>query len=131
MNKYGQVAINATKIIESRRAVTPLEAWNIATMELMGEGTWAQKKGCPKNAFLGLCEAGLVRGVPSGTYAAKSGEQKNKAYAIKAVELIKRTPALVNDKKALWDAVMDDKVMSHNYQMDVVLALWLSGSIHA
>jgi hypothetical protein len=125
MNKYGQAAIKAQNLIESRFAATPLEAWNIATTEIMGE-CWAQKKPCPKNAFLGLCEAGLVRGVPKGNYAERSNSHKNKGYAIKAVELLKMNPALANDKKALWAYVMDGVTMSHNYQMDVVVALWES-----
>jgi hypothetical protein len=79
---------------------------NNDTLEIMGEG-WAQKKPFPKNAFIGLCEAGLVRSIPQGNYAARSGEQKNKEYAIKAVELIKGKPALANDNKPLWEAVMD------------------------
>lgn len=124
MNKYGQAAIKAVILIDSHHAASPSKAWDIATTELMGEGTWAQKKGCPKGAFIGLCEAGLVRGVQQGVYAERSGTQKNKDYAIHAVDLLKGNPALVHDKMALWDVVMDGKVMSHNYQMDVVLALW-------
>jgi hypothetical protein len=78
MNKYAHAALNAVKLIETNQASTPLVAWNIATTETCGEGTWAQKKGCPKNAYLGLCEAGLVMGIPQGSYTERSNSQKNK-----------------------------------------------------
>lgn len=129
MNKYGQAALIATKLIEDKQASTPMDAWNIATTETCGEGTWGQKKGCPKNAFLGLCEEGLVKGIPKGIYTQRSNSQKNKGYVIKAVELLKVNQALAEDMKALWEAVMDGKVMSHNYQMDVVIAMWENGLI--
>ncbi|MCR8633919.1 DUF6979 family protein [Paenibacillus radicis (ex Xue et al. 2023)] len=129
MNKYAQATLIATKLIENNQASTPLEAWNIATTETCGEGTWAQKKGCPKNAFLGLCEAGLVKGISKGIYTERSNSQKNKGYAIKAVELLRENPELAEDLKVLWETVMDGKVMSHNYQMDVVVSLWKHGLI--
>ncbi|CAN7457911.1 DUF6979 family protein [Paenibacillus sp. LjRoot56] len=131
MNKYGQAALIATKLIETKQASTPLDAWNIATTEIFGEVSWGQKKGCPKNAFLGLCEAGLVKGIPKGSYTHRSNSQKNKGYAIKAVELLRVNQALAEDMKVLWEAVMDGKVMSHNYQMNVVLALWGKGMLNS
>lgn len=66
MNKYGIAAVNATQIINNKEAPTPLDAWNQTTIELFGANTPAQRKGCPKNSFLGLCEEGLVRGIPRG-----------------------------------------------------------------
>lgn len=47
MPKYGQVAILATTLIHHYKYSTPQEAWNAATN-------------------LGLCEAGLIRGVLNG-----------------------------------------------------------------
>lgn len=85
MNKYGQAALKAVNQMETKQSSTPMDAWNIATTETCGEGTWAQKKGCPKNAFLGLCEAGLISGIPHGSYSGRSNSQKNKGYAVKAV----------------------------------------------
>lgn len=38
-------------------------------------------------------------------------------------------PALADDKKALWAAVMDGEVKQQNSQMDVVVALWGKGLI--
>jgi hypothetical protein len=45
----------------------------------------AQKKGCPRGAFLGLCEEGLVKGIPAGNYTTS---KDNKAYAVRAAELL-------------------------------------------
>jgi hypothetical protein len=124
MNKYGQAAIKAVKLIENNQATSPLVAWINASTEIFGKGSEAQKKGCPRGAFIGLCEAGLVRGIPHGIYAERSNSQKNKGYAIRSVELLRVNPALADDKMALWKAVMNGEVKQHNSQMDVVVALW-------
>ncbi|MRN53772.1 hypothetical protein GJB61_12300 [Paenibacillus sp. LC-T2] len=41
----------------------PLNAWNEVALDVFGESTWAQRKSCSKNAFLGLCEVGIVKGI--------------------------------------------------------------------
>jgi hypothetical protein len=128
MNKYGNAAINATHMFNNKAAKTPLDAWNQTTIELFGANTPAQRKGCPKNAFLGICEEGLVRGVPKGNYTYRS-DSLNKAYAVEAVELLRGNPLLANDKNGLWKEVMRGVKKQHNSQMDVVLALWEKGLI--
>ena len=85
----------------------------------------ARKKGCPRGAFLGLCEEGLVKGIPPGSYTAS---KDNKAYAVRAAALLtegKQTWS-VNE---LWRAVANDLEKTHNSQMDVVMALWKNGLI--
>jgi hypothetical protein len=119
MGKYGQAAVMAAGLIESNRTNSPLEAWNIATAEIFGEGTHGQKKGCPRGAFLGLCEEGLVRGIAPGKY---TDSQKNKSYAIRGVELLKQDSSLLECPFKLWNAIGIKK--SHNGQMDVVISLW-------
>ncbi|MEK4059564.1 MULTISPECIES: DUF6979 family protein [Paenibacillus] len=128
MNKYGTAAVNATQILNNRAVQTPLDAWNQTTIELFGANTPAQRKGCPKNAFLGLCEEGLVRGISKGNYTYKS-DSLNKTYAVEAVRLLRGNPELANDRNSLWKEVMQGVKKSHNSQMDVVLALWASGQI--
>ncbi|MDY8025805.1 MULTISPECIES: DUF6979 family protein [Paenibacillus] len=123
-NKYGQCAIQAIKNLEFNPTLTPLDAWEMATTEALGEGTWGQKKGCPKVAFIGLCEAGLVKGIPKGTYSVRSHTQKNKEYALKAIELLIENPTLVLNKMMLWKSVVNGSNTTHNSQMDVVMALW-------
>jgi hypothetical protein len=128
MSKYAQAAIKAVKLIHNKAEESPTKAWLPATGELFGEGSWGQKKGCPKNAFLGLCEEGLVKGVPQGIYNHRSSST-NKGYALKAVQLIKSQSWLLDDMNGLWMRVIDGEEMSHNYQMDVVISLWKNGLI--
>lgn len=129
MNRYGDVAVRVVELILNESKSEPLIAWNSTASEMFGKGTWAQKKGCPKNAFLGLCEAGLVKGIMKGNYAERSGLQKNKNYAIQAVLVLRVRPELAEDKLGLWRAVMNGEQMSHNSQMDVVIALWINDLI--
>ncbi len=123
MSKYNQAAIKAVELIHQDISYSPIKAWEIATAEVFGEGTWGAKKGCPKNAFLGLCEEGYVKGVSAGIYNSRK-DSKNKGYVIKAVSIIKKNPDLLNDKKELWNQVTEGNRISHNYQLDVLEALW-------
>lgn len=68
MNKYGQAAIKAVEIIQSKGTELPENAWEMATSELFGIRTSSQVKSCPRNVFLALCETGRVNGVKSGNY---------------------------------------------------------------
>jgi hypothetical protein len=60
----------------------------------------AQEKPCPKNIFLGLCEAGFVKGIPKGKV---TKSVKNKEYAIKAVAVLKQNTQTTFSPKELWD----------------------------
>ena len=88
----------------------------------------ARRKGCPKQAFLGLCQAGLIRGV-SGDRCVKTDPSLNRDYAQVAVRLLAADPGLAHAGAAeLWRRVMEevrgDPEKRHNQQMDVVLTLW-------
>lgn len=126
MNKYGQAAIKAVDLMESKRANTPEDAWEMATIEIFGEGTSGQSKGCPRSTFLALCETGNVKGIKSGVYTLA---KQNKGYAVKALELLIDDSSLSNDPKILWKKIQGGVKKSHNSQMDVVLALWTGGFI--
>ncbi len=126
MGKYGESAIHAVELVVSGKIDYPDEAWDISTSEKFGKGTSAQNKGCPKGAFLGLCEEGLIKGVPAGSY---TKSKKNKAYALKAVQILKENPAVRFDKRELWSKVMAGEDKKHNEQMDVVTSLWINGLI--
>ncbi|RXT00973.1 hypothetical protein [Ammoniphilus sp. CFH 90114] len=126
MGSYGKAAGRAVQYLHSNQ-YTPREAWNRATIELFGEGTSRQQKGCPRGAFLGLCEEGLIKGVEQGKY---SHSLKNKHYAVMAVELLKMNMDLINDKKKLWNLVTNESGISQNHQLDVVISLWKEGYIN-
>ena len=83
-----------------------------------------QKKGAPKSVFMGLCQAGLVKGVPKNEGAPTN---RNTAYGLKAVELLRAgTHRTVS---ALWTEVTAGEELAHAAQMDVILALWKNGLI--
>ncbi len=75
-------------------------------------------------AFLGLCEEGLVKGIPPGDY---TESVKNKQYAVDAVRLLRLDPALAGDKMSLWQGVLGKRTIVHNDQMAVVASLWERG----
>lgn len=129
MNRYGEVAVKAVHSLLSGEVAQPLIAWKKAATEVFGEGTWGQRKVCPKNAFLGLCEAGLVYGIASGKYVRSNSTQKNKNYAIQAVSILRGRPDLEENKIGLWKVVTNGNDISHNSQMDVVLSLWKNNLI--
>jgi len=122
MNKYGEVAVKSVQYLSEHRNGQPRAVWELMANQMFGENTDSARKGCPKTTFLGLCEAGVVREIPQGTY---TSSQKNKAYGLRAIELIKENPGFVHQKQALWRATVGESAaIKHNSQMDVVLALW-------
>jgi hypothetical protein len=122
-NKFGEAALIAARL-EVPASVTAAERWDTAVRQLYPEKPYLQKKTAPRAAFLGLCDRGLVKGVAAGDGRSL---EKNRTYAIKAVELLRAgTHRTVN---ALWEAVTEGDEIEHNAQMDVVLALWKNGLI--
>lgn len=123
-NRYGEAALMASRQCNISR-LTPLESWENAMHKLYPTSISARKKGAPRGAFLGLCEAGLVRGIPSGSY---SSSKDNKDCAVRAAGLLlqgNRTWSI----SELWAAVANEPGKQHNSQLDVVLALWKNNLI--
>ena len=118
-NRYGEAAIMAART-SSAAGLDPVVRWESAMEKLYPTSPTARKKGCPRGAFLGLCEEGLVRGIPAGRYTAS---KDNKAYAVRAAELLREGKQSWSTS-LLWRAVTDDPEKIHNSQMDVVMALW-------
>ena len=118
MSKYEQVAINAVGHIKKNPALRPRDAWAKAAAEIFSDSPSSRDKGCPRTAFLALCEAGHINGVPSGTYAPQATD--NKRYTIDAFKLLQKHPALT--AKELWRRVAPSG-KTPNHQMDVLLAL--------
>jgi len=124
-NRYGEAALMAVRMNLYGKALTPAERWQDAVQKLYPSALPAQKKIGPRAAFLGLCEAGLVKGIAAGEFV--SGN-RNKDYAVEAVKLLRAgTHKTVTQ---LWAGVTDgDGTAVHQSQMDVVLALWKNGLI--
>ncbi len=125
MNKYAQSAVEAANLCSRDKEISPRLAWDKVTSRIFGNGTTSQKKGCPRDAFLGLCEEGYVKDIPSGKYC---NSRKNKNYALTAYTMITEEPDLVNQPPInLWERVMIGEPKYHNSQMDIVIALWKNG----
>src|ERR1035437_9720604 len=118
-NRYGEAALIATRQ-GSSADVNPVARWESAMERLYPTSPTARKKGCPRGAFLGLCEEGLVKGISAGRY---TSSKDNKDYAVRAAALLTEGKQSWSTS-ALWRAVTNDPAKTHNSQMDVVLALW-------
>jgi hypothetical protein len=118
-NRYGEAALMATRQ-GSSADINPVARWESAMKRLYPTSPAARKKGCPRGAFLGLCEDGLVKGLPADHYTAS---KDNKAYAVHAAALLTEGTQSWSIS-ALWQAVTNDPEKTHNSQMDIVLALW-------
>lgn len=121
---YGKVAVLAAAKAASSK-ITPSEAWESVAQEIFSGKKASIQKGCPKAAFLGLCNEGYVKGIKKHNYI-RSG--KNKDYAIAAIELLRKGKGSL-EPYALWKEVLSKVCPSetdkaYNSQMDVVLALW-------
>ena len=119
-NRYGEAALIAAR---DSAGTSPAKRWQSAIEKVYPTSVSAQRKGGPRGAFLGLCEEGLVKGIPAGQYAAS---KDNKAYAVQAAALLSEGTRKWSIGE-LWRAVSDDPEKAHNSQMDVVLALWKNG----
>ena len=113
VGKYAQSTAEAVELIEKKVESNPKNAWKVATENICCAGTSSQAKECPRDAFLGLCGEGLVKGVPDALYYRS---KKNNAYAINAVELFKKESNLAYDVNNLRDKVSGGAKI-HNCQM--------------
>lgn len=125
-NKFGKTAIRAVELcVENKK--NPITAWESACDEIFEDSNTSRDKSCPRNAFLGLCEDGFICGIPPGNYTQSvKKENRNKEYAVKAVGKLREDPTFVDSTTRLWEIVTR---ISHNGQMDVVIALWNAGLI--
>lgn len=118
---YGLITLNAVELIKQQ--LSPAEAWSRAVT--------GKEKGCPKSAFLGLCQFGWVKDVRPGDYlSARALNGPNKDYAIRAAQLVLANPKTDYTPHHLWTLSTVDLIQSaanHNQQMNVVLALKEAG----
>jgi hypothetical protein len=126
-NRYGEAALIAVKMETYGKALSPLERWEHAVKQLYPTTPAGQKRGAPRATFLGLCEAGLVQGIPAQPVTLSTAGNRNKAYAVAAVQLLRSGEAKTVTQ--LWASVTAGEDAEHASQMDVVLALWKNNLI--
>ncbi len=117
-NRYGEAAIQTARAEAAYRS-NPAERWAEVVGRLYPTSETARRKAAPRLAFLALCEAGRVKGIAAGTYAAGNREQQRVLRAVELLEL-----GMATSVNGLWSAVTDGDALPHASQMDVVLALW-------
>ena len=97
-------------------------------LKLKTEDQCSKEKCCPKNSFLTLCSDGWIKDAPKGLYTSSN---KNKKYAITALDLIKEDETCCHSKSKLWLKVMkkcrQDQDKQYNQQMDVIIVLYQEG----
>ncbi|MGV3659473.1 MAG: DUF6979 family protein [Prosthecobacter sp.] len=103
--RYGNMAVKAVEACRNNGGADPVVAWDDAARSVSDKES-VQKKGCPKSAFLGLCEEGLVNGVPRGNYIKSKRGGSNKAYALEAVRILLEDGKLADQRAVLWQKVM-------------------------
>ena len=118
-NRYGEAALLAARQAAAAN-LRPARSWEQAMEKLYATSPVAQKLASPRTAFLALCEAGLVKGIPAGEYA---DVKDKRAYAARAVALLVEG-AQRWSLSELWHAVTGGDGTKHGSQMDIVLALW-------
>lgn len=117
-SNYGKIALNVVNCYQSGDLGL---TWEQEAQIVFPDSETAAKKTCPKYAFLGLAEAGKIKGIPPGNY---TKSKLNKQYALLALHNLKQVPELRDNKSELWRRSCGSKFKTHNQQMDVVLALW-------
>lgn len=125
MKGYGDVALRATELANAK-GLSPREAWDAAAWLLFPRSKASREKSCPKGAFLGLCAAGLVDGMPLGD--SKDLELDNAKYAIAAANIIRGVKNVMLVQEAgLWKKVLAalgiKGALTYNHQLEVVLKL--------
>lgn len=123
-SKLELLTISYVNKILREKLVPSSDGWKMEAKELDFSESMINK-GCPRNAFLGLCSSGLVKNIPKGIYTKSI---KNRTYAEKAVEILKINPDLANAPSRLWE-ILQTEVKNHNGQMNIVCALWKNGLI--
>ena len=120
MGQHGRIAEHAVKRI-TQDALAPEGAWAVMAAELYSGTPALQERGCGRSAFLGLCAAGVVRGVDASDCA---DAKKDQDYALRALKILNEDPTLAHDQDTLWRLVTEGRTIRHNGQMDVVCTLF-------
>jgi len=129
---YAGVVLTAMENI--KRGIGPVESYELAAKEYTTKES-VQNKGCPKSAFLRLCQDGYVKGVARGNYTTSKA---SKSYAVDAARILISDPTLGRlDNEGLWDelekvnARARKRLNDSQGEMIVVRTLWGNGHINS
>ncbi|GBE94681.1 DUF6979 family protein [Nostoc cycadae] len=126
MGTYGEIAWRAY-CLATLNGMLPQDAWRASLTEHYTDPNKlsnAIQHSCPRGAFLGLCQAGLLPGITTGQYTKSVSSSR---YALDAVELLRANPKLANDKRQLEAQVFKER--TPNDEVVVVLAFWGQGML--
>ncbi|ACT07071.1 conserved hypothetical protein [Dickeya chrysanthemi Ech1591] len=127
MGIYGKTAVAVASEYDSSNKLDPRECWEYSIIQFT-DSRESQKKGCPKSAFLGLCQEGYVKGIPKGNYLPP--DSPNKEYAVSAADLVLKEPGRKYSRAELWGNATKyypGAAKNQNGQMDVVMTLKEAG----
>lgn len=100
---YGKIAVDAANGFQQLVATTLLQSWNSSLIK-----NNKNDKNCPRIAFLGLCENGLIAGIPKGRYIQKTTASviKGKAISIRNIIMNNNPPSIpAQTKTSIWEQV--------------------------
>ena len=123
--KYGSIAVSYAKELIKTKQSPSEDGWEKEARSVFTKDSFV-KKGCPKGCFLGICEEGLIIGIPKGKY---TNSKKNKAYGIEAIKILRKNDEYKNQPEELWKKI-PGAPNTYNHQMHVVCALWKADLIN-
>lgn len=109
------------------RGVHLSSASDITAKQVYGSASTAEKR-CPRPAFLGLANIGVLNGVPPREYGAPG---KNAQYAQTALTLVLANQDLANQPRELWRLALQDEDKRYSQQMHVLSAIWRANKLVA
>jgi len=120
---YEKASLDAMKLI--RQGASPPQAWEQSVGHYTNSQS-ARTKGCPRGAFLGLCQEGLVKDVPAQRYTASMA---SKNYAISTVMLLKQGSTNVENINEIESFVMPERQRGDQGEIRIACVLWKNGLI--
>ncbi|MEQ4511943.1 MAG: hypothetical protein ABN480_15250 [Dickeya sp.] len=117
---YGKIAVSVVEKYKPGQDIR--QCWECEFVGVTDKES-SIKKSCPLSAFLGLCEAGYIKGIPKGKY---TKSYKNKKYAVVAADIVLAGDNVNHDPDMLWQKLKEyipDRCDTPNSQVNIVLAL--------
>ena len=118
MTLYGKIAVASARVLATGPEQHPEAVWRLVAHAFTSSES-VRNKGCPRKAFVSLCNAGMVRGVNSSP--CEHQHSKNGQYTLEAARLIWLDPTNAANKARLWGLVAPG--IKANCQLDVLFGL--------